>query len=72
MGKKAAAATSPVHNGLWVRTVTKIPRATACIHEPMFETSAADQTSAKLRERNGRNDARATGRGYRRALSDRR
>ena len=56
MGTNAAAATSPVHSGSWVRDVTTTPRATVCIHEPTLETRAADQTRAKLRERSGLSD----------------
>jgi hypothetical protein len=41
------------------------PRATVCIHEPTLETRAADHTRAKLRERSGRNEDRATAGGYR-------
>ena len=64
-GRKAAAATRPVHSGLWVVSVTNIPRATACIHDPMFDTSAADHSRAKLRDPSGRSDRGSTNRGYR-------
>ncbi len=60
MGMKAAAATRPVQAGWSVRAKTSTPSATVCIHDPMFETRAADQMSAKFRERSGRRDARAT------------
>ena len=62
MGRKAAAATRPVHPGWSVRANTSTPRATVCIHEPMLETRAADQMSAKFRERSGRSEARGIAR----------
>src|SRR6202034_2423280 len=65
IGRKAAAATRPVHSGLWVRAVMTNPRATVCIQEPTLDTRAADHTRAKLRERSGRNDEKATAGGYR-------
>ena len=37
-----------------MRAVTKIPRATACIQDPMLETMAADHNRAKLRDFSGR------------------
>ena len=49
MGRKAAAATRPVHRACPVWTVTSTPTATVCIHDPTFDTSAADQTRAKSR-----------------------
>ena len=61
MGMKAAAATRPVQAGWSVRAKTRTPRATVCIHEPTLDTSAADQMSAKFRERSGRSEARGTG-----------
>ena len=57
MGRKAAAATRPVHRAWPVSSVTSTPTATVCIHEPMLETSAALQTRAKSRWRSGRSDA---------------
>ena len=64
-GMNPAAATSPAHAGRPVREKTSTPSATVCIHDPRFETRAADQMSAKFRERSGRSDARATRQGYR-------
>jgi hypothetical protein len=61
MGTKAAAATSPVQPGWSVRAKTSTPSATVCIHEPTLETRAADQMSAKFRDRSGRSEARGTG-----------
>ena len=58
MGRKPAAATSPVHPGWPVRAVTRMPTATVCIQEPTLESRAETQMRAKLRRRSG---ARATG-----------
>ena len=68
MGTKAAAATAPVHSGLWDRAVTTTPSATACIHEPTLDTSAELQTRAKFLERSGRSEVSTVRRGYRRAM----
>jgi len=57
---KAAAATIPVHVLFPVASVTRAPTATACIHDPTFDTRAADQMRAKLRLRSGCKDESAT------------
>ena len=57
---KAAAATIPVHVLLPVTSVTSAPTATVCIHDPTFDTRAADQISAKFFLRSGCSDDRAT------------
>src|SRR5207248_5399669 len=60
MGRKAAAATMPVHRLWCVFAVTRAPTATVCIHDPTLETRAALQIRAKLRWRSGRSDENAT------------
>src|SRR3954453_8643007 len=64
MGMKAAAATMPVHVLFPVASVTSAPTATVCIHDPTFDTRAADQISAKFFRRSGSSDDSATHRGY--------
>src|SRR5437764_14783741 len=64
MGMKAAAATMPVHVLFPVASVTSAPTATVCIHDPTFDTRAADQISAKFFLRNGWSDDSATARRY--------
>src|SRR5579872_3457097 len=56
IGMNTAAATTPLHRGLWVRCVTTYASTTDCIHEPTLETNADDHTSAKLRDRSGRSE----------------
>ena len=46
MGKNAAAATSTAQVAWPVREISRAPTATACIHEPMLDTSPADHNSA--------------------------
>ena len=46
IGRKPAAMTKAVQNGLCWSRVTKVPRATVCTQLPTFETRAEDQTSA--------------------------
>src|SRR3954469_6033049 len=64
MGMKAAAATMPVHVFFPVTSVTRAPTATVCIHDPTFETRAADQMRAKFFLRSGCSDENATPGGY--------
>ena len=46
MGKKPAAMTKAVQNGLCWSRVTSVPKATVCTQLPTLETSAEDQTKA--------------------------